>query len=73
MSGLYMFSMALVMKVSLGCDLNFSIWVSSTTVMVYVVFGGLLSAIFNEVLQFVLIWAGYLLVPILGLVDVGGW
>ncbi len=34
---------------------------------VYVALGGLRSAIFNEVLQFVLIWGGALLVPILGL------
>jgi SSS family solute:Na+ symporter len=31
------------------------------------------SAIFNEVLQFMLIWGGALLVPILGLVESGGW
>lgn len=73
MSGVNMFAMALVMKVILGWDINFSIWVSSITVMVYVVLGGLLSAIFNEVLQFVLIWAGALLVPIIGLIEVGGW
>ena len=73
MSGVNMFAMALVMKVILGWDINFSIWVSSITVMVYVMLGGLLSAIFNEVLQFVLIWAGALLVPIIGLVEVGGW
>ena len=35
--------------------------------------GGLRSAIFNEVLQFVLIWAGALLIPILGLIEAGGW
>ena len=35
--------------------------------------GGLLSAIFNEVLQFVLIWAGALLIPILGMIEAGGW
>src|SRR5438034_271070 len=34
---------------------------------------GLRSAIFNEVLQFILIWAGALLIPILGLVEAGGW
>ncbi len=73
MSGINMYAMALVMKVVLGWDINFSIWVSSLTVMVYVVLGGLLSAIFNEVLQFVLIWLGALLVPILGLIEVGGW
>ena len=39
----------------------------------YVALGGLLSAIFNEVLQFVLIWLGALLVPIIGLIEAGGW
>jgi SSS family solute:Na+ symporter len=73
MSGINMYSMALVMKVVLGWDINFSIWVSSLTVAVYVALGGLRSAIFNEVLQFILIWAGALLIPILGLVEVGGW
>src|SRR6202049_3166986 len=73
MSGINMYSMALVMKVVLGWDIHFSIWVSSITVAIYVALGGLRSAIFNEVLQFVLIWAGALLIPILGLVEVGGW
>jgi len=73
MSGINMYSMALVMKVVLGWNINFSIWVSSLTVAMYVALGGLRSAIFNEVLQFVLIWAGSLLIPILGLMDAGGW
>jgi len=73
MSGINMYSMALVMKVVLGWDIHFSIWVSSLTVAVYVALGGLRSAIFNEVLQFILIWAGALLIPILGLVETGGW
>src|SRR5437016_4218708 len=73
MSGINMYSMALVMKVVLGWNINFSIWVSSLTVAVYVALGGLRSAIFNEVLQFILIWAGALLIPILGLVEAGGW
>jgi SSS family solute:Na+ symporter len=50
-----------------------SILVSSVTVAIYVALGGLRSAIFNEVLQFVLIWSGALLIPILGLVEAGGW
>src|ERR1700685_4371553 len=73
MSGVNMFAMAEVMKIVLGWDLNFSIIVSSLAVAVYVALGGLRSAIFNEVLQFVLIWGGALLVPILGLVEAGGW
>jgi len=31
------------------------------------------SAIFNEVLQFMLIWLGALLIPIMGLIEAGGW
>jgi SSS family solute:Na+ symporter len=73
MSGINMYSMALVMKVVLGWNLNFSIWVSSITVAIYVALGGLRSAIFNEVLQFLLIWLGALLIPILGLIEAGGW
>src|SRR6202142_1778241 len=73
MSGINMFAMALVMRVVLGGDLNFSIWVSSITVAIYVALGGLRSAIFNEVLQFVMIWLGALLIPILGLWEAGGW
>src|SRR5258707_5385105 len=73
MSGINMYSMALVMKVVLGWDIHFSIWVSSLTVAMYVGLGGLLSAIFNEVLQFVLIWLGALLISIIGLIEAGGW
>ncbi|OLD80471.1 MAG: Na+/galactose cotransporter [Acidobacteria bacterium 13_1_20CM_58_21] len=73
MSGINMYSMALVLKIILGWNINFSIWVSSLTVAIYVSLGGLRSAIFNEVLQFILIWAGALLIPILGLTDAGGW
>jgi SSS family solute:Na+ symporter len=73
MSGVNMFAMAKVMKVVLGWDINFSIWVSSLTVAAYVALGGLKSAIFNEILQFVLIWAGAMLIPILGLIESGGW
>jgi len=73
MSGINMYAMALVMKVVLGWNIHFSIWVSSLTVAVYVSLGGLFSAIFNEVLQFFLIWLGALLIPILGLIETGGW
>mgnify|MGYP004704417145 CR=1 FL=1 len=57
MSGINMYSMALVLKIVLGWNMNFSIWISALTVGIYVALGGLRSAIFNEVLQFVLIWA----------------
>ena len=72
MSGVNMFAMAVVMKVVLGWSLTFSIVVSACAVTLYVALGGLRSAIFNEVLQFVLIWGGALLVPILGMIQAGG-
>ncbi len=73
MSGINMFSMAVVMKVIVGWDIQFSILVSTVTVGVYVALGGLLSAIVNEVVQFILIWAGTALIPIYGLMETGGW
>ncbi len=73
MAGIDMYAMALVMKVVLGWNIHFSIWMSSLTVGIYVALGGLFSAIFNEVLQFFLIWLGALLIPILGLIEAGGW
>src|SRR5580692_9745500 len=73
MSGINMFAMAKVMNVVLGWDMDVSILVSSVTVAGYVFLGGLLSAIFNEVLQFVLIWLGALLIAIIGLIETGGW
>src|SRR5438874_12014959 len=73
MSGVTIFAMAKVMQIVFGWPLSLSRWVSSLTVVVYVTLGGLRSANFNEVLQFFLIWAGALLIPILGLYEAGGW
>jgi SSS family solute:Na+ symporter len=73
MSGVNMYSMALVLKVVLGWNIYTSMWVGAATVAIYVMLGGLRSAIINEVLQFVLIWAGAMLIPILGLIEAGGW
>src|SRR5947208_3122459 len=72
MSGVNMYAMAVVMKVVLGWNIHFSIWVSSLTVGVYVALGGLFSAIFNEVLHFFLIWLGAMLIPTLGWIEAGG-
>jgi len=72
-SGASMFAMAKILHLLLGWNMNASIWVSSLTVAIYVTLGGLISAVFNEVLQFFLIWFGSLLIPILGLIQAGGW
>ncbi len=73
MSGVNMYAMAVVMQTILGWNITFSIWVGAGTVALYVMLGGLRSAIINEVLQFVLIWAGAAMIPILGLIEAGGW
>ena len=72
-SGASMFAMAKILHLLLGWNMDVSIWVASLTVAVYVTLGGLISAVFNEVLQFFLIWFGSLLIPILGLIHAGGW
>ncbi len=73
MSGVNMYAMAVVMQTVLGWNITFSIWIGAGTVALYVMLGGLRSAIINEVLQFVLIWAGAAMIPILGLIEAHGW
>src|SRR5438309_8798214 len=50
-----------------------SILFSALVVLAYILLGGLSSAIYNEVLQFFLIVAGFLPLVWLGLKNVGGW
>src|SRR5215471_15606485 len=47
--------------------------ISALIVLAYILFGGLTSAIYNEVLQFFLIVAGFAPLIFLGLKHVGGW
>src|SRR5437868_5371577 len=50
-----------------------SMIVSAVVVLAYILMGGLTSAIYNEVMQFFLIVAGFLPLVLLGLKNVGGW
>ena len=52
---------------------TFSIALSAVIVLLYIFLGGLTSAIYNEVLQFFLIVAGFLPLVLLGLKNIGGW
>jgi SSS family solute:Na+ symporter len=52
---------------------DFSIFLSGIIVLAYILLGGLTSAIYNEVLQFFLIVAGFFPLVWLGLRSVGGW
>ena len=49
------------------------LWICSGVVLLYVLKGGLTSAIYTEVLQFFMIVLGFAPVVYLGLKDVGGW
>ncbi|MFC5865602.1 sodium:solute symporter family protein [Acidicapsa dinghuensis] len=63
----------LVMGWPLGWIFTFSIVLSAIIVLLYIFLGGLTSAIYNEVLQFFLIIAGFLPLVLIGLKSVGGW
>ena len=72
-SGISMYAMGLLLNLLLGWGFNLSIWVSAGIVLVYILLGGLTSAIYNEVLQFFLIVFGLAPLVFLGLRDAGGW
>ena len=72
-SGISMYAMALLLNLLLGWDFNLSVWLSAGIVLLYISLGGLTSAIYNEVMQFFLIVAGFAPLVFLGLRDVGGW
>src|SRR5271166_328211 len=56
-----------------GWIFHFAILISAVIVLGYIFLGGLTSAIYNEVLQFFLIVAGFLPLVWIGLRNVGGW
>jgi SSS family solute:Na+ symporter len=85
-SGISMYAMAKLLQVlhvfdapfaalGLGPHYIFHVCVvsSAIVVLIYVLLGGLSSAIYNEVLQFFLIVAGFMPLVYLGLRDAGGW
>src|SRR6476620_2386924 len=72
-SGISMYAMGLLLGVLLGWDFHVSVLVSAIIVMLYISLGGLTSAIYNEVMQFFLIVAGFIPLVFLGLRDVCGW
>jgi SSS family solute:Na+ symporter len=85
-SGISMYAMAKLLQIlhvfdapfaalGIGPEYIFHIAVvsSALVVLVYVLLGGLSSAIYNEVLQFFLIVAGFAPLVYLGLRDAGGW
>jgi SSS family solute:Na+ symporter len=72
-SGISMNALAKLLNQLLGWDYHLALWICSGVVLLYVLKGGLTSAIYTEVLQFFMIVLGFAPVVYLGLKDVGGW
>jgi SSS family solute:Na+ symporter len=85
-SGISMYAMAKLIQIMhmfdstlarfglpISWSFHVSIFASAVIVLVYIFLGGLTSAIYNEVLQFFLIVAGFFPLVMLGLKNVGGW
>jgi solute:Na+ symporter, SSS family len=72
-SGISMYAMGALLALLLGWNIHACIAMSAAVVLLYIVLGGLTSAIYNEVLQFFLIVFGFMPVVYLGLHDAGGW
>jgi SSS family solute:Na+ symporter len=72
-SGISMNALAKLLNQLLGWNYHVALWVCSGVVLVYVLKGGLTSAIYTEVLQFFMIVLGFAPVVYLGLKDAGGW
>ena len=72
-SGISMNALAKLLNQLLGWNYDLALWICSGVVLLYVLKGGLTSAIYTEVLQFFMIVLGFAPVVYLGLKDVGGW
>ena len=72
-SGISMYALGLLLHLVLGWDFNMCVLASAAIVLAYTYLGGLTSAIYNEVLQFFLIVAGFAPLAILACYRAGGW
>jgi solute:Na+ symporter, SSS family len=71
-SGISLYALAMLMESILGWDFSVSIWLAAGIVLAYTFFGGLTSAVYNEVLQFFLIVLGIAPLVYLGFNKAGG-
>jgi SSS family solute:Na+ symporter len=72
-SGISLYALAMLMDTILGWDFNVSIWLAAGIVLIYILLGGLTSAVYNEVLQFFLIVLGIAPLVYIGMQQAGGW
>ena len=72
-SGISMYALGILLQAIFGWSFTFSVLMSAGIVLAYTYLGGLSSAIYNEVLQFFLIVAGFAPLAILSVQKAGGW
>ena len=72
-SGISLYAMAKLLEILLGWNFDLSMAISAVIVLIYIVLGGLTSAIYNEVLQFFMIIFGFAPLVWIALRDIGGW
>jgi SSS family solute:Na+ symporter len=72
-SGISMYVLGLLLHLVLNWNFNTAVLASAAIVLAYTYLGGLTSAIYNEVLQFFLIVAGFAPLAILSCSKAGGW
>lgn len=72
-SGISMYALGLLLQLVLGWSFTISVLASAAIVLAYTFLGGLTSAIYNEVLQFLLIVLGFAPLAILAVAKAGGW
>ncbi len=72
-SGISMYALGLLLQLVLGWDFTTCVLATAAIVLAYTYLGGLTSAIYNEVLQFFLIVAGFAPLAILSCAKAGGW
>ncbi|HZT31813.1 MAG TPA: sodium:solute symporter family protein [Bryobacteraceae bacterium] len=72
-SGISMYALGLLLQLVLGWSFTRSVLCSAAIVLAYTFLGGLTSAIYNEVLQFLLIVIGFAPLSILAVAKAGGW
>src|SRR6476659_11429948 len=71
-SGISLYALAMLMDQILHWDFNVSVWMAAGIVLIYILLGGLTSAVYNEVLQFFLIVLGIAPLVYIGFHKAGG-
>jgi SSS family solute:Na+ symporter len=72
-SGISMYALGRLLQLLFGWSFTASVLISAVVVLLYIFFGGLTGAIYNEVVQFFLMVFGFLPVAILAVDAAGGW